>query len=115
VDDHLPTLAVLRNARRRFDLVLLTAVWMHLGLHERELAMEAIADVTADGGQVFMSLRHGPIPEGRRMFDVSALETASLAAKHGLRCHHCSERADMLGRDDVRWSCVALRRVRGSD
>jgi SAM-dependent methyltransferase len=115
VDDHLPTLAVLREAGRRFDLVLLTAVWMHLDLHEREAAMEAIADVAADGGQVLMTLRHGPIPEGRRMFDVSALETASLAAKHGLHCHHRSERADVLGRDDVRWSCVALRRLRPED
>ena len=110
VDDHLPTLHVLRQAKRRFDLVLLTAVWMHLDSLEREAAMDAVADLAADGGQVFMSLRHGPIPEGRRMFDVSADETTSLAAEHGLSCHHHSEREDMLGRSDVRWSFLAMRR-----
>ena len=111
VDDHLPTLHVLRQTKRQFELVLLTAVWMHLDLAEREAAMEAVADLVADGGQVFMSLRHGPIPDGRRMFDVSAEDTTKLAAKHGLRrCFH-SEREDMLGRGDVRWSFLALRRL----
>lgn len=110
VDDHLPNLKVLRQAQRRFDVVLLTAVWMHLDLQEREIAMQAIAELTADHGQVFMSLRHGPIPEGRRMFDVSAEETIRLAAVHGLNCSHRAKREDMLGRADVSWSFLALRR-----
>ncbi|MGK6307303.1 class I SAM-dependent methyltransferase [Variovorax sp. DT-64] len=112
VDDHLPTLYVLRQSKRQFDLVLLTAVWMHLDPKEREVAMEALADLVAVGGQVLMSLRHGPVPQGRRMFDVSAEDTASLAAVHGLSCHHRSEREDMLGRGDVRWSFLALHRPR---
>ncbi len=115
MDDHLPTLDVLRQAKRRFDVVLLTAVWMHLDPQEREVAMEAVAALTSDNGQVFMSLRHGPIPEGRRMFDVSAEDTARLAARHGLRCHHQAEREDMLGRADVSWSFLALRRLAASE
>ncbi len=111
MDDHLPGLSVLRQTMRRFDIVLLTAVWMHLDPQEREVGMEAIAELTADNGQVFMSLRHGPIPEGRRMFDVSAEDTVQLAAAHGFHCHHQIEREDMLGRADVRWSFLALRRT----
>lgn len=111
VDDHLPALAVVRQTNRRFDVVLLTAVWMHLDPEEREVAMEAIAQLTADDGQVFMSLRHGPIPKGRRMFDVSAADTVRLAARHGLRCEHAVEREDMLGRSDVKWSFLALRKL----
>ena len=114
VDDHLPTLTVVRQSNRRFDVVLLTAVWMHLDPDEREVAMEAIAQLTADDGQVFMSLRHGPIPEGRRMFDVSAEDTIRLAARHGLRCDHEVKREDMLGRPDVRWSFLAMRKLAAS-
>ncbi len=110
IDDHLPTLHVLRRSERRFDVVLLTAVWMHLDPQERAVAMEAVAALTADNGQVFMSLRHGPIPDGRRMFDVSAEETVRLAEAHGLRCDHRVAREDMLGRADVGWSFLALRR-----
>ena len=115
MDDHLPTLDLLRRTKRRFDLVLLTAVWMHLDAQEREVAMEAVAELAADKGQVFMSLRHGPIPEGRRMFDVSAADTVRLAAQHRLDCHHQVEREDMLGRADVRWSFLALRRLATSE
>lgn len=115
VDDHLPALKVLRRTKRRFDVVLLTAVWMHLDLQEQEVAMAAVADLVADKGQVFMSLRHGPIPEGRRMLDVAAGDTARLAAAHGLRCHLQVEREDMLGRSDVRWSFLALRRLAAAD
>ena len=112
VDDHLPALDRLRQGGRRFDLVMLTAVWMHLELLEREEAMAAVASLVAVGGQVFMSLRHGPIPGGRRMFDVSAEETKSLAARHGLECKQHSSREDMLGRADVSWSFLALRTSR---
>ncbi len=61
-------------------------------------------------GQILMSLRHGPVPPGRRMFDVSADETIALAAGHGLSAHHCVTREDMLDRADVHWSFLGLRR-----
>jgi hypothetical protein len=88
VDDHLPSLQRVRALGQRFDLVLLTAVWMHLDAHERAAGMSALASLVSDGGQVVMSLRHGPVPDQRRMFDVSAGETIALAAVHGLACHH---------------------------
>jgi hypothetical protein len=111
VDDHLPALTFMRQTRQRFDLILLTAVWMHLDESERKLAMEAVTDLVAEEGQVIMSLRHGPVPPGRRMFDVSAEETIKLGAQFGLRAHHNSRREDMLDRADVSWSFVALRRT----
>ena len=86
----------------------------HLDQGERHAAMEALAELTADGGEIFMSLRHGPIPEGRRMFDVSAEDTVRLAARYGLRCDCEVEREDMLGRSDVKWSFLALRKQAAS-
>ncbi|MFC0600702.1 class I SAM-dependent methyltransferase [Streptomyces palmae] len=111
LDDALPELAVLRARERHFDLVLLTAVWMHLDHAERESAMERIAGLLASGGRLVLSLRHGPVPAGRRMFPVSARETIELAGRHGLRPVHHSEREDPLGRGGVRWSYLGLRRT----
>lgn len=108
-DDHLPALARTRASAQRFDLILLTAVWMHLDAPERATAMQALAALLQPGGQIVMTLRHGPVPEGRRMFDVSAEETIALAAEHGLRMRHRSEREDMLDRADVRWSFLAFQ------
>lgn len=108
-DDHLPALAKTRASADRYDLILLTAVWMHLDAAERGTAMQALAALLAARGQIVMSLRHGPVPEGRRMFDVSTEETIALAASHGLRVCHRSEREDMLERRDVRWSFLGFR------
>ncbi|WP_258127729.1 class I SAM-dependent methyltransferase [Achromobacter anxifer] len=110
VDDALPDLALLRGQGRAFDVIMLTAVWMHLDADERRLGMQALAALLAPQGQILMSLRHGPVPPGRRMFDVSAQETIALAAGHGLSSHHLSSREDMLDRADVRWSFLGLRR-----
>ncbi|MGW2105482.1 class I SAM-dependent methyltransferase [Streptomyces sp. NPDC001948] len=109
VDDALPELA-LRQCRRsgRFEAIFATAVWMHLDAKERGQAMARIAALLMPGGRFFVNLRHGPVPEGRRMFDVSAAETVELAAAHRLRTVLSSERADLHGRDGVRWSTLVF-------
>jgi SAM-dependent methyltransferase len=109
VDDGLPELNRLLEREGRFDLILLTAVWMHLDAAERRTAMARLARLLAPSGTIIMSLRHGPVPEGRRMFDVSAEETAALGRISGLECIFSGERDDMLGRADVGWSLLALR------
>jgi 2-polyprenyl-3-methyl-5-hydroxy-6-metoxy-1,4-benzoquinol methylase len=111
IDDILPDLSVLRG--RVFDVIVLTAVWMHLDEVERRTAITHLAQMLAPGGIVIMSLRHGPVPEGRKMFDVSAAETIALAQTHGLSCIHHNEREDMLGRDDVSWSFLGLKSGQG--
>ncbi|MFJ6612748.1 class I SAM-dependent methyltransferase [Streptomyces sp. NPDC091289] len=106
-DDAFPDLP-LHGHPGRFDAVFATAVWMHLDAEERRRAMARIASLLAPGGRFFVNLRHGPVPEGRRMFDVSAAETVGLGGTHGLRAVHRGERTDLHGRDDVRWSRLVL-------
>jgi SAM-dependent methyltransferase len=114
LDDSLPDLAVLRRRGERFDLVLLTAVWMHLDAGQRRRAMPRVADLLLPGGQAALALRHGPIPPGRRMFEVSADETCALAAESGLETAHRSVRGDTQGRADIHWSVVVFRRGAGA-
>ena len=109
-DDQLPALTDIRSRTERFDLILLTAVWMHLDKAERQLGMATLESLLSPGGRLSMSLRHGPVPVGRKMFDVSAEETIALASSSGLRLVHSVEREDMLGRADVRWSFVVLEK-----
>lgn len=111
VDDILPDLRAVFALKRQFDLVLMTAVWMHLDERERRVAMGNVADLVAGGGALLMSLRHGPVPQGRRMFDVSAAETRDLARRHGLACIHEGTADDMLRRGGVRWTYLAFRRA----
>lgn len=106
-DDALPDLP-LRSHPGRFDAVFATAVWMHLDADERRRAMARIATLLVPGGRFFVNLRHGPVPDGRRMFDVSAAETVRLGRTHGLEAIHRGERTDLHGRDGVRWSRLVL-------
>ncbi|WP_176903134.1 hypothetical protein [Nonomuraea maritima] len=110
VDDTLPDLAGLREEGRRFDLIPLTAVWMHLDEQQRAAAMPAMVSLLDTGGRVILSLRHGPVPIGRRMFPVSAAETIALARTHGLDLIHLAERVDPHGRQDISWTYLALQR-----
>ncbi|MEU4176161.1 class I SAM-dependent methyltransferase [Streptomyces sp. NPDC026589] len=108
VDDALPTLA-LDPYSGPFDAVFATAVWMHLDAEERGLAMARIAALLVPDGRFFVNLRHGPVPDGRHMFDVSAAETAELGAAHGLQTLLSSERSDLHGHEEVRWSSLVLQ------
>jgi SAM-dependent methyltransferase len=114
LDDSLPDLALVlaKPKRATFDVVMLTAVWMHLDACQRERAMPRVASLLRDGGVLIMSLRHGPVPAGRRMFDVRPDETIRLASEHGLRLVrelHTSS-AQQANRDSgVTWTRLAFR------
>lgn len=79
LDDSLPDLALLRSRGQSFDVVLLSAVWMHLDADERRQAMPNLVALLRAGGVMIMKIRHGPVPPGRRMFEVSPAETIELA------------------------------------
>jgi SAM-dependent methyltransferase len=79
LDDSLPDLALLRSRGQSFDVVLLSAVWMHLDAEQRRRAMPNLATLVQAGGLMIMKIRHGPVPPGRRMFEVSPEETIALA------------------------------------
>ena len=84
LDDSLPDLTATLARGETFDLVLLSAVWMHLDADQRRRAMSNLARLVRTGGVVILSLRHGPVPTGRRMFEVSGAETIGLARARGL-------------------------------
>lgn len=112
IDDSLPDLACMRARGQTFDVVMLTAVWMHLDEQERRRAMPQVASLLAPGGVLVMSLRHGPAPTGRRIFQASAAETIALASacslKTVLRLRTASAQA--LNRQaGVTWTRLAFR------
>lgn len=110
IDDVLPHLHNVFALRRRFDLVIMNAVWMHLDERERRIAIGSLADLMAPDAVLLTSLRHGPVPEGRRMFEITGGETRDLAWRHGLACIHEGTADDMLRRGSVTWTYLAFRK-----
>ena len=115
LDDSLPELALLRARGERFDLVMLTAVWMHLDERQRRHAMPNLASLVREGGTVIMKIRHGPVPPGRRMFEVTPEETIELARMQGLRLllntrAQSSQEANRVA--GVTWTNLAFAKAR---
>jgi SAM-dependent methyltransferase len=117
LNDSLPDLATLRARGETFDLVMLTAVWMHLDEAQRRRAMPNLATLMRDGGIMIMKIRHGPVPVGRRMFEISAEKTIELAQPQGLhpvlnvRTESSQERNRVAG---VSWTNLAFVKGKAS-
>jgi SAM-dependent methyltransferase len=110
LDDGLPDLAHVMARGIGFDVVMLTAVWMHLDVEQRRRAMPRVASLVRPGGVMIMSLRYGPVPAGRRMFAVSVEETTSLASAEGLHPILQLESQDgTLRRPGVSWARLGFR------
>jgi hypothetical protein len=83
---------------------------MHLDERERFRALPRIAELLGDGGKIFMTVRKGPVPAGRRMFEVPIDPLVWQAQDIGLVLLQRYEFADMLGRKDVSWTMLAFEK-----
>ena len=110
LEDGLPDLAAVKARGERFGLIYLNAVLMHLTAEERVQSMTTLRELVAPDGVLFLTLRHGPVPAGRRMFEIPDAEVIDLARRGGLSAVHASERRDALGRDEITWSFLAFRK-----
>lgn len=108
IDDHLPDLVSVRG--RTFDLVWMSAVWMHFNADERAAMMPVVAALVRPSGSLMISLRHGRVPEGRRMFEVSARDTITSAHSSDLECVSAKD-FDSAHDADVTWSRLWFRRT----
>ncbi|MEH6909710.1 MAG: class I SAM-dependent methyltransferase [Oceanicoccus sp.] len=113
VKDSLPDLALVLARNQQFGAVMLTAVWMHLDQKERMIGMPNLNALLAPGGVLVITLRHGPVPDGRRMFDVRGDETIALAKASDLQLIHCTHTEsiqDFNRAQHVTWTHLAFRR-----
>ena len=108
VADALPDLANVRRLGLKFDLILLSAVWMHVPVAERHRALRKLTTLLAPKGRIAISLRLGTPDAERGMFAVSLPELVGMAQQFGLRIVHTHNSADRLGRSEVSWTSVVL-------
>ena len=113
IDDRLPALEKVRALSERFDLILLSAVWMHIPPAERERTMRVLGDLLAPGGRLCMTLRHGPEDGERDFYPVSREEVEQLARRRALVDITPSgareKRSDCQERSEVSWEMVCLQ------
>lgn len=109
IDDTLPELRTVIRTGLAFDLILASAVWMHVPPGERERAFRKLVTLLKPGGRLAITLRTGPSEAGRAMHAVSPDEIERLARAHGAFVERRVDAPDRLGRADVSWVQLALR------
>src|SRR5690554_7747040 len=111
VDDSLPDLSEIRKLSYRFDLVLVSAVWMHLPPTYRERAFRILTELLAPSGMLVITLRHGPGDGERQFYEVSKAELDSFARHRAVMPVPLPDmpRADQLKREDVWWETAVYR------
>ncbi len=107
--DSLPKLDHTMRSGLSFDVILLSAVWMHVPPGQRPRAFRKLVNLLRPGGMIAISLRIGPEDPERGLYSVDSAEIESLAKKHGTLVERARESPDLLGRAEVRWKDYALR------
>jgi protein-L-isoaspartate O-methyltransferase len=109
----LPALEHLPKAHQQFELILLSAVWMHLPSEERPAAIKRLSELLSNTGNMYVSLRFGPSDPERPMYPVSYEELQALAADNGLTARNLNPvpSEDGLKRSDVEWVTVELMKT----
>ena len=108
--DSLPKLKQVLKIGVQYDVILLSAVWMHVAPSYRKNAFRRIArNLLAPGGKIFISLRHGPHEDLQGFWDIPKGEVLQLANDNGLFQVAVSNADDHLGREHVKWSHIVLQ------
>ena len=114
LDDHLPELERTRIVASEqgvsFDFILMSAVWMHLAPQLRASAFKNLMDLLAAGGILAVTLRCGPAPAEREMYDVTEEEIRQLSTDYGATVLRCLSAPDQSGRSEVSWIQMAFRK-----
>lgn len=108
IDDRLPELTHISRTATAWDLIWISAVWMHLRPRDRTRAFRKLANGLRPGGRMIISLRHGSFDDGREAHPVSVDELLRLARDHGLVCRHIASAKDLRHRAGVSWEAVVL-------
>lgn len=108
LDDALPSLKKIRSLGLKFDLILVSAVWMHIADGDRERAVRVLSELLAPQGRLVMSLRCGLADAEREFHPVSMEQLQSLAANRALVNLASLRSDDKYGRDQVHWQTAVF-------
>jgi SAM-dependent methyltransferase len=113
IDAQLPDLIGLQKPNNGYDLILLSAVWMHLNPAKRLLAMETLSYYLSAAGNLIITLRFGPSDPNRPMYEIDLKEIENLAKQHNLILHELGQApaGDLLARKEITWKTVCLNTI----
>lgn len=111
IKDGLPKLEKVASLGVTFDLVLLSAVWMHVPENRQAESAATVARLTAHGGIVNLTIRSGAGEPDRGFHDTDVDLLAATFAKHGVLPVNDVVDDDIFAREGVVWRRLTYRRA----
>lgn len=109
LEDTLPELTRVQSLGMRFNVILLSAVWMHIAPSYRARAFRKLSNLLAPNGCLVVSLRHGSFSDGREGYSCSSDELAQFAKDACLHTRLVTEiEPDALKRGAIQWQTVVM-------
>lgn len=113
IDDRLPKLRNVVASGRRYALVLLSAVWMHIEPNDRPDSMKTLTRILDTDGILVITLRLGPPEPSRDIYPVSEDELLGLAKENKLVLLRLTNaKPDSLNREGITWKTAVFKRAR---
>ncbi len=108
VNDKLPELKAVRKLGVHYDVIFLSAVWMHLPYHDRQTSFERILGLLKKEGLLYITLRHGPFEVVKGFWDIPDEELVKLIRYYELVETEQTTEEDHLNRPSVTWTRFIL-------
>ncbi len=111
IEDQLPSLDRVSRLGISFDLILLSAVWMHVRPADRSRALRKTIQLLKPGGRIVMTFRPPPASsaDSRGMYSVSIGEIEKLARDHAVSVALSTTEDVPAPEGIVRWTRLVLR------
>jgi hypothetical protein len=107
LDDSLPQLEKVKD--KTFDIILVSAVWMHLSSQEQSQSLQTIRSLLSDNAYLIVTLRHGYFSDARTAFEMDSNRTIDEAKQLGLSLILSVYEGDKLNRDNVSWHTLCFK------
>ncbi len=107
IDSSLPDLSSLKKGS--FDLILASAVWMHLSPADRPRAFQRMASLLNPGAILAMTMKDGPADAEFPTYPVPVGEVELLARENRMEILFFENQKDLLGRNGITWFHFAMR------
>ncbi|MDI1265928.1 MAG: class I SAM-dependent methyltransferase [bacterium] len=111
IRDGLPKLEKVASLGATYDLVLLSAVWMHIPKDRQAEAAATVARLTGQGGIVNLTIRSGASEPERGFHDTDVELLGATLAGHGVLAVNDVTDSDSFDREEVVWRKLTFRRV----
>lgn len=113
VQSGLPSLEGLDAKVKKFDFVLVNAVWHHLNIVEQKRSANRISKLVADSGCCAISLRNGPAGMGTRVFPTSLHTTIEQFQENGFCCifNVQNQPSVIAHKQEVTWARAVFKKI----